>query len=318
MRAHEEYKSTFKSTFQYEHVWRIVKDGPMYSPQSLGHWSTKKARTSESLGAHTDSYNGTPSVDTEYNEARSRPMGHKAAKKKDPTQNNRENILEDTTLDPAEEFFMTMVQNQHIAAEFIQTSYGNAQRRRSINIEHVAGHIQLVNDYFSTEPVYTDEMFRWRFRMRNELFLRIVTNLRNHPDVYFKWREDAARRKGLSPLQKCTTSIRQLTYGGPADQLDEYLRMSETTALECLSNFCQCVMQIYGRVYLRKPNATDIGRLLEMHEQIHGFPGMLGSLDCMHWAWKNCPVAWRAQYTRGNHGYQAIVLEAVASADLWI
>ncbi|XP_075475868.1 glutathione S-transferase T3-like [Primulina tabacum] len=82
MRAHEEYKNIFKSTFQYEHVWRIVKDSPMYAPQSSGHRSAKKARTSESSGAHTDSSNATPSVDTEYNEARFCPMGHKAAKKK--------------------------------------------------------------------------------------------------------------------------------------------------------------------------------------------------------------------------------------------
>ncbi|XP_075507480.1 glutathione S-transferase T3-like [Primulina tabacum] len=82
MRAHEEYKSTFKSTFQYEQVWRIVKDSLMYAPQSSGQRFAKKARTSESSGAHTDSSNATPSVDTEYNKVRSRPMGHKAAKKK--------------------------------------------------------------------------------------------------------------------------------------------------------------------------------------------------------------------------------------------
>lgn len=117
----------------------------------------------------------------------------------------------------------------------------------------------------------------------------IVNALENHPDGYFKWREDATIRKGLSPLQKCTVAIRKLAYGDPTDQLDEYVRMGETTTLECLSNFCQCVLQIYGGVYLRKPNAIDIAHLLQMHEQRHGFRGMLGILDCMHWAWKNCP-----------------------------
>ncbi|KAH9444184.1 hypothetical protein Pst134EB_033141 [Puccinia striiformis f. sp. tritici] len=44
---------------------------------------------------------------------------------------------------------------------------------------------------------------------------------------------------------------------------------------------------------------------------------MLGSLDCMHWAWKNCPKALHGQYT-GKEEEPTIVLEAVASYDLWI
>uniref|UniRef100_A0A0D3E787 DDE Tnp4 domain-containing protein n=1 Tax=Brassica oleracea var. oleracea TaxID=109376 RepID=A0A0D3E787_BRAOL len=44
---------------------------------------------------------------------------------------------------------------------------------------------------------------------------------------------------------------------------------------------------------------------------------MVGSIDCMHWEWKNCPTAWKGQYTRGS-GKPTIVLEAVASYDLWI
>nr|XP_043616058.1 uncharacterized protein LOC122587974 [Erigeron canadensis] len=51
---------------------------------------------------------------------------------------------------------------------------------------------------------------------------------------------------------------------------------------------------------------------------IHGFPGMLGSIDCMHWGWRNCPVAWQGQYTRGDKGHPTIMLEAVALYDLWI
>ncbi|CAL9242211.1 unnamed protein product, partial [Arabidopsis halleri] len=43
----------------------------------------------------------------------------------------------------------------------------------------------------------------------------------------------------------------------------------------------------------------------------------MGSIDCMHWEWKNCPTSWKGQYTRGS-GKPTIVLEAVASQDLWI
>jgi hypothetical protein len=37
----------------------------------------------------------------------------------------------------------------------------------------------------------------------------------------------------------------------------------------------------------------------------------------MHWSWKNCPTAWHGQYT-GKEGELTVVLEAVASYDLWI
>ncbi|XP_062089156.1 uncharacterized protein LOC133795719 [Humulus lupulus] len=53
-------------------------------------------------------------------------------------------------------------------------------------------------------------------------------------------------------------------------------------------------------------------------EEVRGFPGMLGSIDCMHWEWKNFPVARKGQSTRGDHGRPTIMLEVVASQDLWI
>ena len=152
--------------------------------------------------------------------------------------------------------------------------------------------------------------------MRRHVFLRIVEALGNH-DEYFQIRSDAVGRMGLSPLQKCTAALRILAYGSPADSVDDYVRIGESTTLECLDRFVMGVCTIFGSQYMRRPNNEDIARLLQINAA-HGFPGMLGSIDCMHWEWKNCPVAWKGQFSRGDHGKPTIMLEVVASQDLWI
>nr|GEX83128.1 protein ALP1-like [Tanacetum cinerariifolium] len=47
--------------------------------------------------------------------------------------------------------------------------------------------------------------------------------------------------------------------------------------------------------------------------------GQRGSIDCTHWPWANCPVAYRARFYMGGYGPNPfILLEAIASNDLWI
>ncbi|XP_071695224.1 uncharacterized protein [Rutidosis leptorrhynchoides] len=72
-------------------------------------------------------------------------------------------------------------------------------------------------------------------------------------------------------------------------------------------------LRISQERYMRSPNAYDVQRLYSKHEEKHGFKGMLGSIDCMHWEWKNCPVALKGQYTRGDHKKPTIMLEAGTS-----
>ncbi|CAN6864888.1 unnamed protein product [Brassica oleracea] len=177
------------------------------------------------------------------------------------------------------------------------------------------GHNNLWNDYFSDTPTYPHNLFRRRFRMNKSLFLYIVHRLSTEVE-YFKPKEDATGRSGLSPLQKCTATIRQLAYGGGADPVDEYIRLAETTSRKCLHEFTAGIIHLFADEYLRRPTVEDLRRLLHEGEE-RGFPGMIGSIDCMHWEWKNCPTAWKGMYSRGT-GKPTIVLEAVASYDLWI
>ncbi|KAL9661223.1 hypothetical protein QQ045_026045 [Rhodiola kirilowii] len=79
--------------------------------------------------------------------------------------------------------------------------------------------------------------------------------------------------------------------GVSGDAVDEYIKIGGTTALECLRRFCQGIIRLYEPVYLRGPTQDDLQRILHVSE-MRGFPGMIGSIDCMHWEWKNCPKAW--------------------------
>ena len=108
-------------------------------------------------------------------------------------------------------------------------------------------------------------------------------------------RSDVVGRMGLSSLQKCTAAIRILECKSPTDCVDEYVRIGECTATQCLQKFVRGVNEIFGQEYLRRPNNNDINCLLQIGDA-RGFPGMLGSIDCMHWEWKNCPIAWQGQY----------------------
>ena len=125
---------------------------------------------------------------------------------------------------------------------------------------------------------------------------------------------NALGKHGLSPSQKCTTAMRMLAYGIVADNVDEYIRIGVTTSRECLKNFVQGINDVFGGYYLRRPNSSNLERLLSWGEQ-RGFPGMLGSINCMHGDWKIFPMAWKGQFKRGDHKYPTIILEAVALYD---
>jgi len=100
-------------------------------------------------------------------------------------------------------------------------------------------------------------------------------------DNYFTQRVDAVNKEGISPLAKCTTTMRMLAYGVAADAIDEYIKIGGTTTSKCLRRFCKGIIRLYEQVYLRAPTQDDLQKILHVSE-MRGFPGMIGSIECMH------------------------------------
>lgn len=151
--------------------------------------------------------------------------------------------------------------------------------------------------------------------MSSRLFERIMNDI-VVPDEDLKQKRDAAKKLGFSTRAKVIAALRQLAYGYAADCVDGLLEMSETSALLWFKKLCLAIIKLYKEEYMRTPNEADVERLLEENKK-GDFPGILGSIDCTHWVWKNCLTGWHGQYV-GKDAVPIIVLEAVASQGLWI
>ncbi|XP_072064342.1 uncharacterized protein [Arachis hypogaea] len=284
--AYKLYSTNYGQKFTFERHWNMLRLEQKWRSQLPTQSGGSKRTKVSAIGAYSSSSNlETPLANEPGVDSPVRPQGSKKSKRRDSEE-------EDIDRSPI------------------------PIPRRWINRDREAGHDRLFQDYFADEPMYNADIFRRRFRMRRDVFLRIVDALSNvYP--YFQQRVDATGRRGLSPLQKCTAVIRMLAYGVAADAVDDYVRIGESTTIECLEKFVEGVISVFQDEYLRKPNPNDVQRLLQMAEG-RGFPGMLGSIDCMHWQWKNCPKAWKGMYMSGYRGVATIVLDVVASSDLWI
>ena len=131
--------------------------------------------------------------------------------------------------------------------------------------------------------------------MRKCVFNRLVKEVQQE-NRYFIQKHNAVGRQGAHPIQKVTAALQMLAYGSSANQLDEWIQLGKSTILEALQQFVVAVIKRFGKEYLWAPTKEDMKRMLEENRQ-RGFPGCLGSIDCWHWSWKNCPTAWKGHYT---------------------
>ncbi|KAI3776682.1 hypothetical protein L1987_46470 [Smallanthus sonchifolius] len=129
---------------------------------------------------------------------------------------------------------------------------------------------------------------------------------------------------GSSSLQFLTDIVAQAKQEDTATSKKRYVARDHEQAQETLikdyfveENPKYDEVQLYGKEFLRRPTSHDVAFLYNAHEEKHGIPGILGSIDCTHFVWRMCSTRLHGQYIRSDHQYTTIMLEAMASNDLW-
>ncbi|XP_014751154.1 uncharacterized protein LOC106865524 [Brachypodium distachyon] len=153
------------------------------------------------------------------------------------------------------------------------------RRRKSKARQTMEGYCMLYADYFPDDPLHNDVICRLHFRMSRKLFLKITEYLREYDD-YFKLKRDIVGTLGFTSIQKCTVSLRLLAYEIPADTQDDYLRMAESTAIDCMYRFYREIVTVLGDQYLRTPTAEDTARIMA-HNAERGFPGSHNDINVL-------------------------------------
>ncbi|XP_026384256.1 uncharacterized protein LOC113279812 [Papaver somniferum] len=102
----------------------------------------------------------------------------------------------------------------------------------------------------------------------------------------------------------------------PPDSIEDYTAMGACTIYRYPKRFLDALMYGFNDKYMRRPSQDDTGRLLR-DNAVSGFPGMLGSIDCLHWKWMACPTYRAGQHYSGHKRAPTVILEEAASFDRW-
>ncbi len=132
-------------------------------------------------------------------------------------------------------------------------------------------------------PVYFEDLFERRFRMPRYVFNTLYLETRA-ASSYLRLGNspNCTGKKGASALQNVAAALRQLAHDPCSDAVDEYCRLSETTANLALKEFCKCTNDSSAVQYLRNPTTNDL-RMVEDRFSSAGFPGCIGDLDFSGW-----------------------------------
>lgn len=178
----------------------------------------------------------------------------------------------------------------------------------------------IAKDYLGPVPLFDDKQFQRIFRISKDVYNVMKRECAlNNKFFCDEVRLDAAGKKNITIDAKLLIALKFLAYGCSVNTFLDYFQMGESTANKCVHEFVKTVSNsdLLNSIYLRQMSRTNAKKVCDLHKTVHGIHGMVGSLDCLHIPWKNCPVAHEGSFI-GSKGESTIILEACADHNLWI
>jgi hypothetical protein len=163
---------------------------------------------------------------------------------------------------------------------------GPRRKRTVVNYDHRRAAMCVQHDYWGPNPIFRDRQFERVFRITRAYADRILQVAAN-TDPFFTEVPDVCG-KFICPKVKILMALKCLAYGVSPSAFQDYFQMGETTGRECVKRLARVVANdpTFQQDFRRSMNRSDARKLSALHEQKHGFAGMIGSLDCMHTYWR--------------------------------
>lgn len=226
-----------------------------------------------------------------------------------------------------------------LAAERLQTSFdsnrwrtkrnrlereargGPPNKKKKCRLNKARGQANVTEDYWCDDPTFDDNQFIRMFGLsRDKAKLVIDACLRQEPDVFHQTgHSDALGQKGHPAFVKVLCVLKICRFGTPICAFRDYFQMSEEDTRKSFHAVFRAVAADEGlqEVYRRTMSQEDACRVSKMHKKKFGVAGMVFSIDCMHFSWKNCPAQFKGQFVGGKSKGATVVLEAGADTNGW-
>ena len=149
-------------------------------------------------------------------------------------------------------------------------------------------------------------LFRTRFRVPFPLYERLVEMTR--ANGWFSEKNDAAGQK-CAPLElKILGVLRVLGRGYCFDGIEELSYISAEVNRVFFHSWCNYFSHKYFSIYCNPPETPEeISKTLAVYERL-GFPGCIGSTDCVHIKWERCSAGDRILH-KGKEGFPTLSYE---------